>query len=321
MSAVTLALLALLAGRLVPATPAPARTEPTTTTPAPTAPAAPSTTPAPAADAAAPPLPTDGGPRPAAAPRTAPLRMAVYDLGLEGAGPRVGRVVSEALVTELRKLDGVLVVSMEEVRAMLRLEADKQATGCGDDSCLAEIGDALGVDNLIVGQLVVASDGSLLSLRRIDQREARVVGTVSRRLATKNGEEFLAAVGPGVQELFPALPLRAGQRRGVDPQVALLLNPPPLPPALFWSTVAVGITAAAGAAGTLGVGLVARQELVDLADEPVIDGSGFVQKQQTTNTLGVAAAALGVGAALVAGVALMEWPLTDFDGYAARGGE
>ena len=90
--------------------------------------AAPATPDPPAAPAPAAPA-ADVVPAPAA--RKA-LRIAVYDLQLDGVDERVGHVVTDALVDELRKLQKVSVVSMVEVRAMLDVEAQKQLVGCSD---------------------------------------------------------------------------------------------------------------------------------------------------------------------------------------------
>ena len=117
------------------------------------------------------------------------LRVAVYDFALDGIEPRIGRIVTEAVAKEMRKLDGLLVISMEEVRAMLELEEDKAMLGCSEsESCLSEIGDALGVDGLVVGQLVSLGTETVFILRRIDQRNAAVIGTVNTRLTPANGE-------------------------------------------------------------------------------------------------------------------------------------
>ena len=80
-----------------------------------------------------------------------PLRVAVYKLDGAGMDPRVMRVVEDSLLAEVRKLQHSSAISMDEVKALLEFEADRQRTGCSDDSCLAEIAEALGADALIVG--------------------------------------------------------------------------------------------------------------------------------------------------------------------------
>src|SRR5690606_31599491 len=106
----------------------------------------------------------------------------------------------------------------------------------------------LGADILIIGGLATLNEQSILGLKRVDQRSARVEAQVTRTLAAADGEEFLAALGPVVAELFSERELREGAERGVDPQMAVRLNPPPLPVWSFWSAVVVTGAAAAGTA-------------------------------------------------------------------------
>src|SRR5438128_1008862 len=90
--------------------------------------------------ASAPPAPS------ASAPKHKLLRLAVYDLAVAGVDPRVGALVTDSVVVELRKLEGVSVVGMAEVRAMLQYEAEKQVLGCNaGPQCATAIGEALGV--------------------------------------------------------------------------------------------------------------------------------------------------------------------------------
>jgi hypothetical protein len=254
------------------------------------------------------------------------LRVAVYDFVPHDVEPRIAKVVSEAVVVELRKLDGLAVVSLEEVRNMLDLEADKAALGCSDDdSCLADVADALGVDGLVTGDLTHTGTETSFTMRRIDQREARTVGSVSRRLKPANGEEFLAVVGESVAELFPELPLRPGQTRGVDPKVGALLNPPPLPTWVLYSTAGVGgavlASSALVGAGAL-VAMIDFQLTVGSAGEgPGVSGALVRDKQLATLGLAGLANALVVAAAGVGVASLVLIPFTDWDDNRARGRE
>lgn len=176
-----------------------------------------------------------------------PLRVAVYDYELQNVEPTVGSVVTDSMLSEVRKLSGVSVIGMDEIRDMLSHEANKQILGCSEDTaCLAEIAGALGVDQLVSGQLLRVDNSMVFLTRRIDQRRAHVLGTVDRRLqASSGGEEVLAAVGPAVEELFPNRPLREGVTRGVPPDMALRLNPPPLPTWTVWTGAGAAVVAAA----------------------------------------------------------------------------
>jgi hypothetical protein len=219
---------------------------------------------------------------PSVAPAGKVVRVAVYDLAFDPAAveERAARLMTNLFVVELRKLQGISVVSMDEVRAMLDYEADKQLLGCTEGkTCHSSVGEALGVDHIVVGELGVVGDVSTLSLRRIDQGAAKVVDSFAVRLTPSGGEEFLAAIGPAVEKLFPELPLKPGASRGVTPEVALQLNPPPLPP---WATISTGV-----ASGLLLLG-------------GVVAGSTALSEKATFDGLAARAAKQEVEAALIA---------------------
>jgi hypothetical protein len=243
------------------------------------------------------------------------LRVAVYDLVVGGdVAPRVGRIVTDAFVAELRKREGLSVVGLDEVRALVAHEAERQRAGCADDGCIAEIADALGADVLVAGGLSTIGDERVLALRRLTTDDATAAAAATLRLRPRGGEEFLAAVGPVVDQLFSDHPLRPGERAGVDPRLALRLNPPPIP---AWATLSVGGAAATALAmaAVTGVGLSSTQTAYGkLGDEAVAAGAaGFPGAElaavrdagagwvTATNALLATATVLGTGAAVLAG--------------------
>jgi hypothetical protein len=191
-----------------------------------------------------------------AAPATAPagptlLRIAVTDVKSSDVSLFVGRVVTASITAELRKLDGLAVIAVDEVKDSLDHEAQKQLVGCADDHCLADIVGALGVDELVVGTVAHVGAESVFGLRRIRMDGSMTNHQVDQRLAPSDGEEFLAAVGPAVQAIFPDHGLKKGKVRGVADELALKLHPPPLPTTVFYvGAVGAGVAAAAGAATT-----------------------------------------------------------------------
>lgn len=158
--------------------------------------------------------------------RSESLRVAVYDLERLNVPDGIGKASSSAVLAEIRKLEGI---------------------------------SAIGMDEIITGRLSEEADGRTLLLRRIDHRRAEIVGTFNQRLKVGNGEEFLLAVGPGIEKLFPERKNRPGTTRGVAKRALLRLNPPPIAPSLTLSTIggAVAALAAGGVFGYMG------QEKVD----------------------------------------------------------
>ncbi len=275
---------------------------------------------APPPDAPTPAAPPADAPPPAAAPAEPKraLRLAVYDLKADGIDPRTVRIVNEAVVAELRKLQHTSVVSMDEVKAMLDLEAQKELVGCSDESCLSEIADSLGVDGLVIGNVARLEGDTIIGLKRLDQRKGGVVGTASKRLKTVDGSELLAAVGPLVAEAFPDIPLRPGTRRGVDPAIVLRLNPPPVPAWAYWSdAVATGAVAVAGASAVVLNRLAVADHdafvAATLETQTPVRGVDVRAKQDTIAGTAVASWIL-LGTAALGGASLGALiPFTDFD--------
>jgi hypothetical protein len=246
------------------------------------------------------------------------LRVAVYDFNTDDIPPRVGRLVTDATVAELRKLEGLSVVGMDEIRAMLDHESQKQMVGCTDESCLAEIAGALGVDHIVIGTVAALEGQSLFGLKRIDQRNAQTVSSSNLRLDAGNGEELLAAVGPAVEETFADHPLLPGESRGVSEELALALNPPPLPTWVFFSGAAVtggSLVASLVALSAYGFSQIDYAVTADRSVAGAIPGKELVDKGNVVVAGAVAAGVLG-GVTLLLGAATGVSALfTDWRGY------
>ncbi len=228
----------------------------------------------------------------AAEPPRRALRIAVYELARTGVDERVGVVVQESLLLELRKLQRCSVVGMDEIRAMLDHEATKQMLGCADESCLAEIADAVGADVLVIGSLARVGDEHVFGLRRIDMGTQQVAGSYSQRVVAQDGVELLALVGPAVLATFADLPLRPGAVRGVADEMFIRLHPPPFAPWLFWTTaVTTGVVAAstiaAGAGYVVAQTTWAQKASSGTAAKPV-DGRGLSELEDVVTGTAIA---------------------------------
>jgi hypothetical protein len=249
-----------------------------------------------------------------AAPRA--LRIAVKAIDVDDAA--LSRVLTDAVVAELRKLQRVGVIGIDEVQAMLDLEAQKQLAGCDESSCIDEIAAALGADILVVGSVARVDEEVVFELKRLEQTQGRADGSVTQRLRAAGGEESLAMVGPAIETLFDDFPLRDGLVRGVAPELGLRLNPPPVPMWGFGVVAATAIVATATAAVAGGINIAAwadGQKLAAEAEQGVVEASVLQAKNEAVETSFTVTVATGsvAGAAVVATglVALF----TDFHGY------
>lgn len=113
-------------------------------------------------------------------PHAGGIKVAVLELSNHDVTAGLGRNLTQLLSLELKRLEGVGVITRDEVQTMLRFETEKQALKCESDlSCLMEIGGALGVDYLVAGSIGRLDDTFVLSLKLLDIAEAKAAHRVA----------------------------------------------------------------------------------------------------------------------------------------------
>jgi TolB-like protein len=113
--------------------------------------------------------------------------------------------LSDMLSNQIRSMGNYKVIGKSDIHSMLTLEEQKQRlSSCTDQSCLAEIGGALGARWVVVGNVSLFGKTYLLNLKLIDVAGANVASGISRSI--EGGEDQLLAELPGVaKELFDAV--------------------------------------------------------------------------------------------------------------------
>lgn len=148
---------------------------------------------------------------PAATRATAQLRrVLVLDLRQEGEGEgsgSVARLVRDTVATYLAKQPGVEVLSTEDLRQVLEVEAERAALGCDTTSCLAEIAGALGADLIVHGSVGRLGSSTVVHLNLFDALAGRALG---RELVQV---ERLEEIPPQVQVAANRLAASAGFTR------------------------------------------------------------------------------------------------------------
>ena len=245
------------------------------------------------------------------------IRVAVYSLEVENIPTGVAQIVTDNLLAEVRKLEGVSAIGMEEIYEMLQHEQSRQVMGCeADDACLAEIAGALGVDELITGKLSSLADGSVMVVRRINQRQAKITAAFNERLKPAEGVEFLAAIGDAVKQVYPARDILPGTKRGVPEEVGRKLSPPPIP---TWATYAVGgASLVAGAlGGTFGAMALSNQRSHNTVPSNTqnLMSVDYVTYEENGRTFQAAANASFISAGILLVTTGVMALFTDWEGY------
>jgi hypothetical protein len=121
-------------------------------------------------------------------------KIAVMPLSITtGMTRETADLFTEALVGELRK-QGYVVISQADIATILGAEKQRQLMGCAEDTCLADLGGALGVDRIVHGTLGRVGSSLVVSMSSTDPAKVRTTASVSERLKSSSDEVFLDAL-------------------------------------------------------------------------------------------------------------------------------
>jgi len=121
-----------------------------------------------------------------------PRSIAVSELTAQGVQASDAAVISEQLRFELMKSPEITLVERSQMQEVLK-EQGFQQTGCTSEACAVEIGQLLGVKNIVVGTVGKAGSYTLLSARIIDVATGQVI--VNESVRTKGGIDNMLEKG------------------------------------------------------------------------------------------------------------------------------
>jgi TolB-like protein len=148
----------------------------------------------------------------------------------EGVPASTAAAVTEALAAEVRRRSGAEVITRKEIEAVLSLEAQKQMLGCQSDACIAELGGALGVAQLVAGDLARLGESWLFHLKVVETGKVKVAAQSDRRIRGGTIDDVLDALPPMTAELFPGTgPAVAAPPVATPPAPVAAAKPAPTP--------------------------------------------------------------------------------------------
>ena len=168
--------------------------------------------------------------------------VAVLDVSVTSIDETLSPILTEVLTSHVHKSRYFSsVISGRDIAAMLGFERQKQMVGCGDQSCLAEIGGALGVDRLIVSQAGKLGDTFIVTLKLINIDGATTERRVYKTIKGGGVDRLIDTVAQSVAELIPG---------ATAPPPAAVAQPAPeqnrsggvgVAPIVLWAIGGVGV--------------------------------------------------------------------------------
>lgn len=225
-------------------------------------------------------------------------KVAILEVEAPEAQQETARLLNQVVEGEFAKHPELAVTSASEVSATLGLARQRSLLGCAEDSCLAEIGGALGVEFIVHGKLGKLGRRYRFDLRLVNARNGRIAGTAGDFIA---GEDALADAAVRLSDALvaqvPGIATRPAETRELTaPPPASLAVSSEAPPSRTRAYVAFG---AAGvlAAGAVAMTLVTRSTFNDVVNrQPGASADSLSWKGPVADGLWVGAlAAAGVG--------------------------
>jgi TolB-like protein len=131
-----------------------------------------------------------------------PIAIAVMDFTSKGGvTAKQMDALSDMLANEIRAKGNYRVIGKSDIKSMIDLESNKISLGCNDDSCLAEIGGALGVNWVVIGNVSKFGQSYLLNLKMIDVRNAVVAASISKKI-DQGQEALIDRLVPAIHKMF-----------------------------------------------------------------------------------------------------------------------
>jgi hypothetical protein len=141
----------------------------------------------------------------AAPASSATCSIAVLDLVPRGLAPADAQsmpgLLADIIANEVASDSGCQVISQSDIKSMVDVEAGKQQCGENDSSCLAAIGESLGVARTVTGSIGKLGNDFVISLRLVDNAHARVL-TRAEQVVSGSPEQLREAAKSGVRTLF-----------------------------------------------------------------------------------------------------------------------
>ncbi len=139
-------------------------------------------------------------------PKRGRERVLVLDFRNDAARDDLVRAVRDTLVVQISRMKQFEVLSSDDLRRLADLDAEKQAVGCDDSSCLADIAGAVGASLVVFGNVaqlgqvtqinISVFDVSTTEMRGRESAEVTSLDDLPRSVRAAAGRIFDATAGP-----------------------------------------------------------------------------------------------------------------------------
>ena len=170
----------------------------------------------------------------------------------------IGKTLNEIMLNEFQKVGNLQVLSSSDILSVLKMEVKRTKLGCTDDSCLVELGGALGVPLLASPSIGAIGDQYVINLKVMDISKATVLAR-SSEIVHRDNSELIKAVKKSVANVVGDMGLEKKTAAApVEATAGPTVTAMPERPSTFMDVapwVSLGLTVAVGGAAATLAGL------------------------------------------------------------------
>jgi len=162
------------------------------------------------------------------------------------------RILDDLVASQMIPYTQYKIITAKDIEGLLGFDALKQAFDCNANSCMQELGGALGVSQIITGSISKLGSKVIFTLTRIDTQRAEVLGRGSASTQADDDDQLINGLAQSLRAVMLSLHGQA------PPKVAMATpEPAPIvevvtesssdaPGALTWSLWTTGALSIAG---------------------------------------------------------------------------
>lgn len=134
------------------------------------------------------------------------ISIALFNLDAKGIDQNLSDLISEALMAELNKSPKFKVMERSKMDEILNEQGFQESGACDSESCQVQMGQLLGIDQMIVGSIGEFQGTYILNLRRLDITTSAILTSTSESIEGNISRVLKELVPQSIQQVTEQQP-------------------------------------------------------------------------------------------------------------------
>lgn len=221
-----------------------------------------------------------------------PIRVAAPSLQLVNLDPKLGDFYTEHLAQQLT-FQGIRTQTPKDIAAVLGLERQRKLLGCTEGQCTTELGQALGVDAILLGSVTRIEKSYQVNVRIVSAVDAQLLASVST--SSEDNDRLVGSFSVVAQQLAKQLSAKLNRALITDSSVSVTTSATTVK-RFSWAPLAAGAAGAVVGGIFFAQGAATHQRLVTRSGTALsdVESAELVRKGQSQQLIGWVGTGIGI---------------------------